>query len=348
MSNVPRQPPVEDPLIARGQDVAFGPLVHELLRRGWELGARGNLFFVCLPALTHPRSDVEWIRAGRAAPPHGGTGLYVGTRLFGLLGTVSPLPEYLRHYARTGQRPGAERPKNAEARPYAARLTILLQAISHRLLHLQYEIWRIASPPFLDRDGVDRQFHRPARSLSGLADDGVELEDLPFVNAWVALLGIRPRNAWALGELLRRSLEVQVQVEEWSLRPIRLTDDGANRIGSRNARLGRTFRLGTIALDRSLGVTLKIGPLSFGEYLSFVPGGGNHERLVMIARRFVPPEVVLWVQTLLAPEESAKCEFRLGNPATRLGYTSRLPGEHFGARVCVDKPLFDAPAGAAA
>ncbi len=233
----------------------------------------------------------------------------VEVRFFGLLGPNGPLPLHLTEHARA-------RLLNAGDATFARFLDIF----NHRFLLFFYRAWAQARPTVsLDRPHDDR-FTVYVGALEGIAgaklrqrDDIGDFAKLYFVG----LLGRQVRNRDGLVSLLASYFQVPVQVEEFVGHWMRLSPREQTRLcaGDPSAQLGRGTVLGARVWDRQHKFRICLGPLTLGQYESFLPHGKAMVRLVAWVRQYFCFEFEWDVRLVLVHAEV---------PRTRLGQFGRL------------------------
>lgn len=332
-----RQDPVSDPsaLGALFDDLAAAPHAHDFfqaLRRiecltpmAPRLGRalRPSLEPVRLgqdPELDFAPASLVSLRTQTHAPPR------LGVRFLGLFGPQGPLPLHLTEYARERERHHAD--------PGFARFADLFH---HRLLSLFYRAWAEAQPTVhADRPGDD-QFAKWVGALFGIAPaefrgrDAVPDAAKRF-HAGTLSRGVK--NAEGLETVLREHLRVPVRVQSFVGHWMRLRPHDRTALGSaQGAQLGRTAVAGSKVWDRQYKFRVCVGPLSWGEYESFLPGGSSLVVLRDWVRQFAGLERQWDLRLTLRAKDVPRA--RLGHrdgaasgPATRLGLSTWLGGAH--------------------
>ena len=227
-------------------------------------------------------------------------------RFFGLLGPNGPLPLHLTEYAR-------ERLLHANDRTFAR----FLDMLHHRFIALFYRAWAQAQPTVsLDRPREDR-FSSYIGSLVGLGSPAVRGRDaVPDLAKlyYSGLLVRHVRNADGLAQLLRDYFQVPVQVEQFVGHWMMLRTSERTHLG-RAAVLGRGALLGPRVWDRQHKFRIGLGPLTLGQYESFLPRGRAIGRIVSWVRQYLSFELDWDLRLTLARGEV---------PKTRLGAYGRL------------------------
>lgn len=255
------------------------------------------------PALHFPASmiaDLQALDQGR---------LKIRGYFLGLFGPHGPLPLHLTEYAH-------DRATNSRDRTFAAFADIF----HHRILELFYRAWAEARPTVqYDRPDHDR-FARYVGALIGIAEPRLRGRDRFPDRArlyFSGLLAAGTRTRAALESLLQEYLEVGVEVEECVGQWLPVALDERSHLGSESetAVLGRTAILGERVWGAQNRIRLKVGPVTLGQLMQFLPGGDTLERVRAI------------MMTYLGFEYAWDIQFRVRRerlPGTRLGQFGHL------------------------
>ncbi|MEX8519920.1 MAG: type VI secretion system baseplate subunit TssG [Leptothrix sp. (in: b-proteobacteria)] len=214
------------------------------------------------PELDFAPAALQSFRTSATAPPR------LGQRFFGLFGPMGPLPLHLTEYVR-------ER-SHQHGDPTLERFADIFH---HRLGLLFYRAWAQAQPASqLDRPGDDA-FSRWVGAICGLGQPGFaqreSLSDAARLQH-AGTLAQGSRHAEGLVKILRQYFGVPIRLEQhvgqwlWldpAERPQLQPSSSVRRLA-----LGRTAAIGRKVWDRQGRVRLHLGPLSYAQYLSFLPG----------------------------------------------------------------------------
>jgi type VI secretion system protein ImpH len=239
------------------------------------------------------------------------------TTFLGLYGSVSPLPNHYVEKIALAAYQGGPQP-----------LRDFLDVFHHRLLSLVYRAWSKyrLSVGYL-RKGKDPFTRRMfcAVGIDGFGE-GTQVLNPFYYLKYAPLLSTKSRSARGLGVVLHDLLgHIGVDVEQfvghWTLieKPLR------NKLGVANHQLGESLVLGRYVYDGSGRYTVKLGPLEYDDYLSFLPGGHRRPFLQSVINVFTPGihDVMLELQVDL----DAAPRFQLASPrASTLARTSWLGG----------------------
>ena len=234
-------------------------------------------------------------------------------RLFGLFGPNGPLPIHLTEYAH-------ERLQHAGD----ATLSRFLDVFHHRFLALFYRAWAQAQPAVnRDRPREDR-FTAYVGAFLGMSPAAFRDRDaLPDLAKFfhVGALIRQVRNAEGLTQILRHFFRVPVQIEEFVGHWMSLGAGERTYLSAEGAALGSGAVLGSRVWDRQHKFRIHLGPLTLGQYESFLPGGAPLRKLVDWVRMYLCFELDWDVRLLLKHDEVPSLSLGAGQ---RLGWTTWL------------------------
>jgi type VI secretion system protein ImpH len=240
--------------------------------------------------------------------------------IFALAGASAPLPDWVAELLQQ------------QARDRDDALRDFLDIFHHRLLSLLYRSrlhhrpWLAPIPTPAKPEGL-RSRNRMAQYLLSLSGLGVhELQNrlsipdeelLPYAG----LLWQRPRSMVALERILQHALATPVRGRQMLGVWRRIEREDRTRLGAgrgRNCSLGRTATLGARVWDPEGRFDLYLGPLSFQQFMTFLPGGPMHRRLRAIVQLYAGALTDVHPHLTIAPPETPRA--RLGK--ARLGWTA--------------------------
>jgi type VI secretion system protein ImpH len=268
------------------------------------------------PALVFATSDVTKMALLPCAD--GQKRVQVSAAFIGLSGSVSPLPA---HFAEDI----ALKAPQQEAQPVRE----FLDVFHHRLMSLVYRAWSKyrLSVGYLKK-GKDSFTRRMfcAVGLDGFADaDDHQLHPFYFLR-FAPLLASKSRSARSLEVVLHELLgDIGVGIEQFVGAWVLIEKPLRNKLGIANHQLGESLVIGRYVYDGSGRFTVKLGPLEYDDYLSFLPGGHRRPFLKSVINTFTPGihDVMLELQVDL----DAAPRFQLGSPrAATLARTAWLGG----------------------
>lgn len=195
-------------------------------------------------------------------------------RFFGLLGPHGPLPLHVTEYVRERMRHHAD-----------PTLKRFLDVFHHRMLALTYRAWSQAQPVSQrDRPDDDRYaaWLGAALGLGAGMRQGDTVPDTAKLHQ-AGLLASRSRHPEGLVKLLAHYFGVPVRVREHQPHWMSIAGEDrtrlgfarnrAERAGARIGTLGRDAAAGSRVWDRQYKFRIELGPLTLGEYESFLPAG---------------------------------------------------------------------------
>lgn len=269
------------------------------------------------PKLVFASSDVTEL--GLHKFPDGVERTQVSTAFLGMYGSVSPLPVHFVEEIALSVHQGGPQP-----------IRELIDVFHHRLLSLVFRAFtKYRHAVGYLRQGRDDFTKRMFCSvgLDGFKRDGIKTELNPFYYLRFApLLAMKSRSARGLQVVLDELFaDVGVQIDQfvghWTLieKPLR------NKLGVSNHQLGESLVIGRYVFDGSGRYTIKLGPLEYDDYLSFLPGGHRRPFLQQVVNTFTPG--IHDVMLELHVDLDAAPRWQLGSPrASTLARTMWLGG----------------------
>jgi len=261
-------------------------------------------------SLKFPATDIA-----RIEPAENGSRPVVHANVMSLAGHGGPLPDWVTELLSLRLSRRDRGPRD------------FLDIFNHRFLSLLYRVRARARVAF----GFLRPDRSPAArylySLMGLGTPrllsrmGVNDRVLLYYSG---LMAGRARSVGALEQLLARCLDAPVRVAPLHGRWLDLHRDDWTMIGrgGRNNRLGIAI-VGRRVWDVESCFVLEVGPLSFRDHLTFLPGGSRHAPFVALTRFFVGETLDFVIR--LAIKRSEIPRLKLGaRSGARLGWTSFL------------------------
>jgi type VI secretion system protein ImpH len=287
--------------------------------------------FRALPSLSFPTGEISQVREspdGPEAPPE------MVVTFLGLVGPSGVLP---RHYTELLL-------QRIRAKDFALR--DFLDLFHHRLIALFYRAWEKYRLPFAyERSKADEKSRAPdlatqaLMALVGLGTDGlrgrlrVDDQVLLFYSGHYAHF---PRSASALERLLGEYFAIPIAVQQlqgqWLYleRDDRVQIPGPGLLAGRNNELGVNLVVGERVWDVQCKFRLRIGPLDYPQFRSFMPNGDALEPLCQLTRTFVGPELDFDVQPVLRPEQVPECRLiPAGSDGAYLGWNTWLRSQPF-------------------
>jgi type VI secretion system protein ImpH len=255
--------------------------------------------FACNPALVFPPSEIHSLTWPKGGQPQ------LSVNFMGLVGQLGVLPLTYTEWV------------NERIRAKDHSLRAFLDLFHHRILSLFYQAWeKYRFPVAFERDRDDR-FTRYLLAFIGLGTDGLRRrlsvpdEALVF---YTGLLGLQPRSATALRQILHDYFQVPVEIEQFvgTWRPV--PESNQSRPGD-DREFSEQLSLGAIAGDEvwdSQSIArIVLGPLTLRQYLDFLPIGSAYKPLCELTEFFSRREIDFELQLILRREEA---------PGIRLDY----------------------------
>jgi type VI secretion system protein ImpH len=225
-------------------------------------------------------------------------------------------------------------------------LASFFDLFNHRMISLFYRAWQKYRVPIAheqaSRPGAPPDpFTESLYAHFGMATGGLrgrqQVEDQSFA-FYAGLLAQQPRSASALEGMITDYFSVPTKVRQFDGQWLPLVEENRSRVGragrpgedDRGAHnvLGRTAVLGKRFWDQQAGFRLRLGPMSYAEFLELLPMGARFPVLVQMVRFFVSQGLDFDVQLVLKGADVPVC--RLGDQgpgAPRLGWSTWLGGE---------------------
>ena len=261
--------------------------------------------------LDFPPGDVEAVR-----PPTGGEPAEMRVNILGLASSMGPLPASI-----------VEMIMERSFRKDTA-LRDFLDLFNHRLVSLLYRA-RKKFRPALDPNGPHGgRVATVLRSLIGLGTPHLSrrmgVDDRTLLS-YAGLLTERVRPCVGLTRIIEDCFETTAEVTPFQGRWEQIEDVDVTRIGTRgqNQILGMSATLGRRVWDAAASFEVRLGPLTYAQFLSFLPNGRAFPSFVALVRFYAREELGFTVRLALAAAEIP--ELRLGQAyGAHLGWTSWL------------------------
>jgi type VI secretion system protein ImpH len=258
-------------------------------------------------SLSFPPGAITEVRDSPTASGPGPSLPEMTVTFFGLTGPSGVLP---RHYSelliqRVRQKDGT--------------LRDFLDIFNHRLISLFYRAWdKYRLPIGYERSQLDDPTHQPdlptqsLYSLVGLGTAGLrgrlEVDDEAFL-FFSGHFAHFPRSASALECALGDYLGLPVRVRQCQGQWLALERDdqarmpNTNYLNGRNNQLGVDLIVGERVWDVQSQFRIRVGPLSWGQFLSLMPNGKALRPLCQFTRTYTGLGLDFDVQPILEPEE---------------------------------------------
>lgn len=268
--------------------------------------------------LDFPASDVEQVQRPLDDGP-----VEVTVNVLGLAGVLGPLPPAVSELI-------VERSfrKDTAFRDF-------LDIFNHRLVSMLYRA-RKKYRPALDTRGPHRgRVASVLHAFLGLGTphllERMKIDDRALL-PYTGLIVDRHRSTVGLVRLLADYFEIAVAVVPFRGRWHALEDDDLTRIGESGANrvLGQNAVLGARVWDEAASIEVQLGPLTFTQFVDFLPRGRSYDALVAVTRFYLREELGFSFRLQIAAAEVP--ELRIGkDKAAYLGWTTWLRTRPFAA-----------------
>lgn len=269
--------------------------------------------FTARPSLSFPASEVHSIDFPEGKPPR------MMVNFMGLTGPEGVLPLCYTELI-------LSRLQNKDTA-----LSEFFDIFNHRIISLFYQAWeKYHFTVAYERDGQD-QISRHLAELVGLGTAGLQKRLEPEIRDdallyYSGLLAQRPASAVGLEQLLSDYFEVPVEIEQfcgiWRKldRKSQTCLDETNRYYET---LGFGVVVGDEVFDQQSIVRIRVGPLTLGRYLEFLPNGAAYRPLQKLVRLYAGDQKDFEVLLMLKRDETPSAELGgLGKAAPQLGWVT--------------------------
>lgn len=268
--------------------------------------------------LDFPPGDVEEVKPPK--PDSHGRPAEMTVHVMGLAGVHGPLPPSFTELA-------MERAFSGDRA-----LRDFLDLFNHRLVSLLYRA-RKKYRPALDPGAPGKG--RIASVLLALVGLGtphlpgrmgvLDRSLLPYAGFLLA----KPRPTVGLVRLLEDCFGVRVEIAERKGSWHSLESADVTRLGTLNHALGVNTVLGSRVWDQAARFEVRLGPLTFDQFLSFLPDGHAHRPLASVVRFSVRQELDFGLRLTLEAGEVPELRLSHREGGARLGWTSWLKTKPF-------------------
>jgi type VI secretion system protein ImpH len=265
------------------------------------------------PSLAFPASEIQSLQWNEGQAP------FLRVNFMGLTGPQGPLPQWYTATVLEQLRSGD------------ATLRDFLDIFNHRSLSLFYRAWQKYRFGVGYERGDRDNFFLNLLALIGLGTPGLPERQFIADEAlifYAGLLAPHSRSAAALEQLLTDYFDVHVEVEQLVGGWYRLdqnTQCCMDETETPSQQLGKGAVLGDEIWDRHSRVRIKLGPLSFAQYLEFLPSGSAYKPLQSLTKFYSNDEFEFEIQLILRHDEVPRCELgATEDMAPRLGWVTWL------------------------
>lgn len=271
------------------------------------------------PGTAFPAGEVERLDAGVQEGGGGPPELVVNA--FGLHGPMGALPQVYTDLL------------SQQLRERDTGLRDLFDLFNHRLIGLFYRAWaKYRLPVASERAGeLEDPISQAMYALIGLGEPGLrsrgDISDTVLLY-YGGLFARSVRNADSLAEMLSDDFARPIRVHQFQGQWLRLDTTEISRLGGAHNQLGRDTIAGARVWDVQGAFRLSIGPLSYTEFLAFMPGGTALDRLSQLTRLYVGAGMSFDIQVVLDRDDvPGLCLSEAGPVGPRLGWNTWLSHE---------------------
>jgi type VI secretion system protein ImpH len=251
----------------------------------------------------------------------------------GLYGSVSPLPTYYAEKLALDDYQGGPQP-----------IREFFDVFHHRLLSLMYRAWtKYRFAVMYRKKGGDPFTRRMFCSvgLDGMKDSETALDRFLFLR-YAPILASKSRSARGLDVVLQDMFGVMgVKIEQfvghWTL----IEKPHRNKLGVMNHQLGESLTIGRYVYDGTGRFNIILGPLSYDDYLTFLPGGKNRPLLRAVVATFTRGQQDVMLELHVKTDQAPR--WQLGSPRSATLKRTMWLGGHVGQQFKISVPLEDKP-----
>jgi type VI secretion system protein ImpH len=243
----------------------------------------------------------------------------ISANYLGMIGPVAALPASYTHAA------------ILERKRRSASLFNFLELFATELRQLfvdAHRKYRLPSLFQLFRSGAGNKISSSIFALMGFGSERERAkltvdEEIPLYYA--GFFADQRRTAVSLECMLNDYLGFQVDVSQFQLRRLKISEDEQTRLGDpnlSNAALGQTAVAGATSPSRRGSIRIVIGPLDYPQYLSLMPDRMLYAQLTELIRLYCGPSIMFDIQLILKKEHIPQTRLDHRSPVGRLGWDS--------------------------
>ncbi len=238
----------------------------------------------------------------------------------GLMGPEGPMPLHLTRWVldRLSQRwfTGADARQTSDTT-----FVDFVNILQHRMIALYYRAWADAHPAVQVERAVGGRVRAMLEAMAGIGLPGTHNPDLDAVKLrQAASLASQVDGPERLTLFLAEAFKVPVQIKEFVATWMTIPATLQTRLAQAYAVLGRGATIGPRVFSRQSRIELRVGPLGYEEFKTFLPGGQRLKMFKQAVRDMVGESLDVDLRIVLARE--AVPPPRIG--AVQLGRTTWL------------------------
>jgi type VI secretion system protein ImpH len=212
-----------------------------------------------------------------------------------------------------------------------ATLSDFLDLFNHRLISFFFRAWEKYRFPVAYEKNRRDPFTEYLFDLIGMGTAGLTgrttVPDEGLL-LYAGLIAQRPHSAAAIRGILQDYFGVPVEIRQFQGQWIPLEQEYRTFLGAANAVLGDSAICGDRVFTEYSKFRVRVGPLGFRRYLSFLPTGGSHAPLTDLTRFLINRELAFDVQLVLRKGEVPACQLSsTAETPPMLGWTTWLKTE---------------------
>ncbi|TIT32115.1 MAG: type VI secretion system baseplate subunit TssG, partial [Mesorhizobium sp.] len=191
----------------------------------------------------------------------------------GLMGPEGPMPLHLTRWVldRLSQRwfTGADARQTSDTT-----FVDFVNILQHRMIALYYRAWADAHPAVQVERAVGGRVRAMLEAMAGIGLPGTHNPDLDAVKLrQAASLAGQVDGPERLTLFLAEAFKVPVQIKEFVATWMTIPASLQTRLAQAYAVLGRGATIGPRVFSRQSRIELRVGPLGYEEFKTFLPGG---------------------------------------------------------------------------
>lgn len=202
----------------------------------------------------------------------------------GLLGPEGPMPLHVTRWVldRLSQRwfAGVSAQQTSDTT-----FVDFVNILQHRMIALFYRAWADAHPGVQIERAVGGRVRAMLEAMAGIGLSGTKNHENPELDAvklrQAAALASQVEGPERLTLFISEAFKVRVQLKEFVATWMTIPAALQTRLGKEHASLGRSATIGPRSFNRQSRIELRVGPLGYEDFKSFLPGG---ERLGVLKR----------------------------------------------------------------
>ena len=281
------------------------------------------------PSLIFASCDVSELT--EAKYPDGIERVRVTNAFMGLYGSSSPMPPYYVEKIALDDYQGGPQP-----------IREFLDVFHHRLLALLYRAWtKYRFSVVYRKKGTDPFTRRMfcTVGLDGMKDTETALDRFLHLR-YAPILASKSRSARGLSVVLddlfgKMGVAIEQFVGHWTL----IEKPNRNKLGVMNHQLGESLTIGRYVYDGTGRFNIVLGPLSYDDYLSFLPGGKNRPLLRAVVATFTRGQQDVQLELHVKTDDAPRLQ--LGSPRSSTLKRTAWLGGHVGHQFKISVPLAD-------